>query len=162
VDVQTVNTRVTVLNNTLTAYQAVAMYQWIDCITGNDIPGATGKSFKATSSGSYRVRITYHGCVDYSECYELNNVGMENSNELSGWKIYPNPNNGLIEITFESTQRAIQLDLIEIHGSVLKTWTFSNTGHETIDLSEYSDGIYILKATTEDSTETVRVVKRAH
>jgi hypothetical protein len=84
----------------------------------------------------------------------------EPKENLQQVKVYPNPSQGLVEISFESTQSRIHLELIEIQGSVLNSWTFTNTNHETIDLSNYSAGIYMLRVSTDDKIETVRVVKR--
>lgn len=52
------DTAVTQSGNTLTAVEAGASYQWINCATNQPIAGATGQSFTPVSSGSYAVQIT--------------------------------------------------------------------------------------------------------
>ena len=46
-------------------------YQWIDCNTGSDIPGATESSFAPTVSGRYAVVITEGECEVTSSCVLL-------------------------------------------------------------------------------------------
>jgi uncharacterized repeat protein (TIGR03803 family) len=95
-----------------------------------------------------------------TELYGLNLNVNEPKENLQQVKVYPNPSQGLVEISFESTQSRIHLELIEIPGAKLNSWTFTNTNHETIDLSNYSTGIYMLRVSTKDNIETVRILKK--
>lgn len=63
---------VTALGATITANQASATYQWVDCNNGNaPIAGATSQSFTATTSGSYAVEVTLNGCSLLSACTDV-------------------------------------------------------------------------------------------
>jgi gliding motility-associated-like protein len=62
---------------TLTANQANASYQWINCTTGNAIAGAISPSFTATENGSYAVMITLNECCHAtSNCIAIKNIGV--------------------------------------------------------------------------------------
>ncbi|MEQ8624915.1 MAG: T9SS type A sorting domain-containing protein [Vicingaceae bacterium] len=85
---------------TITANNANATYQWLDC--GNNyaiIAGDTSQTFTATANGDYAVELTENACVDTSACVAIISVGLlEESvgNEL--FKIYPNPSNGILTV----------------------------------------------------------------
>lgn len=54
---------------TLQAVEPNATYQWINCSTGSNIPGANQQSFSPTSAGNYAVLvINAQGCQTQSDC----------------------------------------------------------------------------------------------
>jgi hypothetical protein len=112
--------------NTLTANQAGATYQWIDCNNNNaPISGATSQSFSPTSSGSYAVIVSTPSCSDTSACQTVAFAGID-AQDLSKqvFSIYPNPNHG--NFTIQSTEAGV-FELMDVAGRVLKTYTITNT-----------------------------------
>lgn len=83
---------VTAVGTTITANQASASYQWVDCNNGNaPIPGATSQSYTATANGSYAVEVTALGCTVLSACTDIcltdpsvSNVGTTITATVSG------------------------------------------------------------------------------
>ncbi|MCF6130114.1 T9SS type A sorting domain-containing protein [Flavobacterium sp. AS60] len=77
---------VTISGNTLTATQASATYQWIDCNNGNsDIAGATSRSYTPTVSGNYAVRVTNSsGCTVTSNCTVLTICNPATNPQITG------------------------------------------------------------------------------
>lgn len=64
-----VNADVTLVGTTITATQAGATYQWVDCDNGNaSIPGATSQSYTAVVTGNYAVEVTMGACTNTSPC----------------------------------------------------------------------------------------------
>lgn len=69
---------VTQNGSTLSASQAGALYQWIDCDNGNQaIAGETNQSFTPTVSGNYAVEITLSGCTVTSACTVIGYSGLD-------------------------------------------------------------------------------------
>ena len=91
--VKVVNPNMNVVDSVFQVVQANAVYQWINCATGANIPGAVNQSFIPTANGSYQCLITFEGCSDTSQCKSINDLGIEefDDNEVL---IFPNPNNG--------------------------------------------------------------------
>jgi hypothetical protein len=119
---------VTVSNNanTLTANQAGATYQWIDCNNNNaPISGANNQSFTPTTDGSYAVVVTLNGCVDTSACQTITITGLDTqaSSKLP-FSIYPNPNRG--NFTIQGTKGGV-FELIDVTGKVIHTYIITNT-----------------------------------
>ena len=71
--VNAVDSTVTPSGTTLTANQAGATYQWLDCDNGSAvIAGETNQSFSlASGSGNFAVEVSLNGCTDTSACYNL-------------------------------------------------------------------------------------------
>src|SRR5690606_35587806 len=67
-----VDDTVTLVDVTITAAQADAIYQWVDCNDNNAlIEDATSQSFTAVESGNYAVTITANGCTVLADCTEI-------------------------------------------------------------------------------------------
>ncbi len=137
-----IDSSVSVNNTTITANLSGASYQWIDCINGNTIIGATGQSYTPTTNGYYAVEITSNGCTSQSECVEIQSVGLT-ENSLSNWNLYPNPSNGKFYL-FGIGNTSVVADIINIEGKSIKKISLDKNQNE-IDLTNYPQGIYILK-----------------
>ncbi len=88
-------------------------YQWKR--NGNNISGATSRTYTATIKGKYKVEITYNGCSSLSESAEVTSSCNASvlSNEITSSEklsIYPNPSTGIITITYNSNS-AGKIDL---------------------------------------------------
>ncbi len=95
----------------LTADQAGASYQWVDCNSSfSPIAGATGQNYTAIANGSYAVIVDLGGCVDTSACQTVFGFGIENT--LSeNIQIFPNP--------------AEDIFYIQLHASSMETFTIT-------------------------------------
>ncbi|MDR9487789.1 MAG: hypothetical protein RI557_07020, partial [Salibacter sp.] len=111
---------ITNLTPTLIANLSGATYQWIDCDNGQPVDGATSDTFTPEDNGSYAVVITSGNCTDTSRCVEVLNtstedlIGGENS-----FKIYPNPTSGEFTMSFGSSAKNVEYELINAQGSVI-------------------------------------------
>ncbi len=74
-------------------------------------------------------------------------------------KVYPNPVKDKVNIIFKSDKSGdVQIALINILGSVVKTWEpfFVSAGERStsLDLSEIKSGVYVLKITRANQVAT--------
>ncbi|MDH4474514.1 MAG: T9SS type A sorting domain-containing protein [Fluviicola sp.] len=143
---------VTEVNNTITATQTGAAYQWIDCGNGNQpIAGATGIAFSPTVNGSYAVIITSGTCSDTSACTIISTIGLsEQTSVFIG--VHPNPGFDVVEVTASSN-----IQFIEIYAATGELIRLVQEA--TFDISNMARGIYLLKVTTNQGTGMVRLVK---
>ena len=78
------NNDVTQNDNTLTATQTVASYQWVDCDNENTIIiGEINQSFTTTSTGNYAVIVTINECGITSACSLIDFIGLGELNNTS-------------------------------------------------------------------------------
>ena len=84
--------------------------------------------------------------------------------EMSVVKVYPNPNNGMINVQCTMNNAQLfngELQLFDMYGKMLDRWKMSGENME-LDLSSYAAGVYLLKLrNTQTATESVvKVVKQ--
>ena len=139
---------------TLTANQSGASYQWVDCDNGNaPISGETSQSFTPTVNGNYAVQITDNGCTEVSNCVLVNSVGIKTLENIT-IDIYPNPNNGIFTVSISQNLKDRAVEIYSPLGQlVYKTLLIEK--EEKIDLSNYPNGVYILKM----DKQTTRIIK---
>ncbi|MCB9360785.1 MAG: lamin tail domain-containing protein [Flavobacteriales bacterium] len=143
---------------TLTANQAGAAYQWLDCDNGNAIiPTETNQSFTATVNGNYAVEITVGSCVDTSACENITGVGIKEAatNVVS---IYPNPTNGMFTINLANTKETVSYTVTTLEGRIVEQANNVSQNNIQVNLTNESKGVYFL--IIQESNETVRNVHK--
>ncbi|WP_123812134.1 LamG-like jellyroll fold domain-containing protein [Mangrovimonas sp. DI 80] len=153
---------VSVEDNTLSANQEEASYQWLDCANANTaIEGANGQTFTPEASGTYAVEVTVGTCVTTSECVtvDINALGLE-ENLMDTLKVFPNPTSGNLNVALNSVYQSVEAQLVSITGKVVGQYQFNNTNEFQIELSQFNSGVYFLnlKADQLDAV-TIKVVK---
>jgi ELWxxDGT repeat protein len=146
-----VNAAVTESNMILTATQAGASYQWIDCNTNSEISGETNQSFTATVDGNYAVIVTDGLCIDTSACTTIAGLGIK-IEEQNNLVIYPNPTRS--NITVKSDEKIETILVFSASGQLIQT-----ENKNTFSVESLPAGIYFLKIQTEAGISTSRFVK---
>jgi hypothetical protein len=132
------------VSGTISANQAGAAYQWLDCGNGfATIAGATSQNYTPSANGSYAALINFGGCVDTSACVLINNVGLDET-ILNSAKVYPNPAQNAVNIEFLNNLNLDQVDLqiTDVAGKIITIpFNFSNSMVQ-LNISGLSNGIY--------------------
>ncbi|WP_055446591.1 LamG-like jellyroll fold domain-containing protein [Lacinutrix mariniflava] len=84
-------------------------------------------------------------------------LGINDNNKLSNISIYPNPTSRLLNIS-NIDGIELQLSIYDINGRLLLSKT-CNQDVNTIDISSFSNGMYLLKMKTAFGEVTKRVIK---
>jgi len=136
-------------------------YTWT--IDGQTYTGTTAQhTFTANGTYTYTLEVmddcgntdTYQGSVN------VQGIGIE---DLAGYgvDIYPNPNNGVFQLTFNSVlEQEIDIRILNTIGQVVYEETltgFSGEYNNTIDISREAVGVYTLQIITEEGTHTERI-----
>ncbi|SFT37393.1 Por secretion system C-terminal sorting domain-containing protein [Lishizhenia tianjinensis] len=132
-------------------------YQWLDCNNGNQaIAGETNATFNVTQNGSYALVVSNGTCTDTSECYIVDNVGIEN-NETSFIAISPNPTTGLVKISGNNIIK--EAVVFTTQGKQVNTIIQEDI--KSIDLTELPSGVYFVQLTSVDNQQhVIRLVKQ--
>ena len=77
--------------------------------------------------------------------------------DLTG--IYPNPSEEVITISADAIFSG-QVQLIDIDGKVIWSGHFETSNSQSVDLSNYANGVYMLRIETPDGMVRKRVVKK--
>lgn len=135
-------------------------YQWL---TGSNIIllGSPVNS-NPMASGTYTlIGTNSDGCQGLASI----SFGVEECtslNELSGGNslvnVYPNPTNGLFTVSFPASYET-SIRVYDVNGRIVVSETIMD-GKTTINLNEFSNGVYYLKARSQNFVETVKIVKQ--
>jgi len=154
VTVNTVNNQVTHSFDSLYASQAGATYVWLDCATGNPIPGATGRTFRPTQNGLYSVLIfTTDGCNAESDCITVSNVGVSTT-VFDALTVAPNPASSVV--TIANIPTGSEVKMFDLTGKVV----YRANGKTTlaVNVSEFNDGVYMIQISNSNGITTKKVV----
>jgi hypothetical protein len=158
--VNTINNTVIQSNDSLTANQTGATYQWIDCNNGDSaIVGETNQLFVATVNGDYAVIVTINGCTDTSACTTIIGIGINENNFFNDISIYPNPTNNLVNINLGEGSSSVNLNLTSIDGKVIYESNINTEKIVTINLNNNSKGVYFLRVSNDKNHKVFKVIK---
>lgn len=74
-------------------------------------------------------------------------------------KVFPNPGNGVYHVVFENnSSKDMNLNVYTINSKKLLS-NYARDKALTLDLSDYPDGVYILKVQTEHTQQTLKLIK---
>ncbi len=131
-------------------------YSW----TGGD----SSQTLAVSNSGTYCVTvINANGCSS-SDCVEVQfSIGIESPELQSGFSIYPNPFNEVISLLFEEEISRAKYQLFSVEGRLILEKDLENISSGTavhISTSDLSGGIYFLKVSTKDWSNSRRILRR--
>lgn len=143
---------------TLTVNTIQEVTDWIDCSTGQTIPGQQGQStFTPAENGSYAAIMenTMTQCRDTSDCFTVGFVGIDEQN-MRDFQITPNPAYDQVNVLF--TGESARLTIRDAQGKqVFSQMIASGT---PVPLMTLESGVYLFRLETNHGTTTQRVVKQ--
>lgn len=77
--------------------------------------------------------------------------------ETNGLTIAPNPAKDNIQLLFDENISNVQVDLLQINGSVIHTYFFSNSS--SINISTLPRGVYLLRIVDAQKTYVQKLIK---
>lgn len=155
-----INTTVVVSGITLSSQQPTGTYQWVDCMNGfTSIPGAINPIFTPTVNGLYAlIIISQNGCTDTTACIPVTSVGNDEFINSIKSELVPNPVNDLLYINFHLYLKNIEITFSDLTSKVIRKENYYHINEIIINLSDLSEGIYLVKIEGENFIETKRIV----
>ena len=145
---------ITQVDFTLTS-SAAAGNQWM--LAGNDIPGATGQNHIALENGIYSVRVSNNDCVSENAIdQEVTGLGITDLSN-AGFSVAPNPSKGVFNVNMTNISNA-KVDVYNVLGALVYSTSIDSSSN-AINLSQFTNGVYVLKLQTEVGTFSTRLVK---
>ncbi|MFY0626814.1 MAG: T9SS type A sorting domain-containing protein [Reichenbachiella sp.] len=102
-------------------------------------------------TGEYKLHvIDNNGCVGtISKEVVINEIdacvtSIEDNNFEQIASVFPNPNTGVLNVNF-SSNKAVELEILDVQGRVLVQKELSNERTKKIDISDLSSGLFFLK-----------------
>jgi alpha-tubulin suppressor-like RCC1 family protein len=101
-----------------------------------------------SSSSTIPVQITVAGCALGNEAFNKTPINL-----------YPNPTNG--RVTLNNSEAQYQsVAVYNYLGQEVTQQKLNESNNQTVDLSSFSNGVYLFKLQSENSSETLKVIKR--
>jgi|GEM_PF-1202074 len=121
-------------------------------------PGDSCKPTGLTTKGVFPVDFKgANYSVSNIDAFGLN--GIENYNESMNLKIYPNPTTDRFTISFDHSNSAYYLEILNTVGQVILNKKLTNN-IEQIDLTGRSAGIYFVKIQSANNTIVKKIIKQ--
>ncbi len=141
---------ISVNGNTLTS-SANGGNQWY--FNGNPMNGFNTPSIQVTQSGNYYVVATNDlGCSVTSNITPFTATEIIENNFSDSFYLYPNPTTGIVRL---NTDRKVErIEVFNLSGQLLLV----TTGLD-FDLSEYSDGIYLVRVHCKQEISNYKLIK---
>ena len=96
--------------------------------------------------------------IDYVRIYQESALSIEDQNIFDGVKLFPNPVKDKLIIQVPTALLEAKATIYSIQGQELNSFIQKET-RKTIDLYYYNKGIYILKFTTNNRTNSYKILK---
>ncbi|MDX1447411.1 T9SS type A sorting domain-containing protein, partial [Lishizhenia sp.] len=133
-----------------------ATFQWLYCINMSFVTNQTGSTFTPQGNGDYALQVTNGSCVDTSDCFSINNVGIATENEAT-FNVYPNPTVGAFKVSFTEVNTGA-IVITDLQGKVMATTSFDTTNEVALDLTNAPKGVYFVTVTGTNGTAVERLV----
>jgi PKD repeat protein len=125
--------------------------------------GVSAGSFNPTTAGLGTKTIAYsytdaNGCANTATNTIIVDACLGlGDNEIATVSVYPNPTDG--KLTLSNVVGNASFKVVSVSGQVVLSGVVSNTAN-TIDISSFENGIYVLQLTQEQGLQTIRIVKK--
>lgn len=97
--------------------------------------------------------------VDINAIEQLKPTAINNIPENGNISVFPNPNTGLINISFGNTVQKATIEIYNLQGALVFSNVLLNKSIETIDLTSNTDGIYIVKVIADGEYYEGKILK---
>ncbi|MDG1333377.1 MAG: T9SS type A sorting domain-containing protein [Crocinitomicaceae bacterium] len=156
--VETIDNTVSISGTTLTANQAGATYQWVDCDNGSAaISGETNAVYTPTATGNYAVEITVNNCIETSACTLVDFTSLDELT-IDGGVVFPNPVKDIFEIKNIQQFGTIEaIVLMDANGRVVQTISNDDS---SANIGHLDAGVYFLKISGEAGNSLISIVKK--
>lgn len=143
-EINYINSNVTLNNYTLFADDISLDYQWLECGGAfQEIIGESNYSFSPLQDGYYALIVsdTVTNCSDTSDCILVE--GLKVKDKLLEFIVYPNPSiDGKINLSYNDNLNFIKI--IDVLGKEISFSVTFNNGIYQLELINYSKGIYFM------------------
>jgi hypothetical protein len=120
-----------------------ATYQWIYCSDLTPVTNETQSQFIPQINGLYAVVVTNSCSSDTSDCKGVNTIGL-NEQFKTNVEIFPNPNNGMFTLKWNTLNHCAPMYISDIQGRILMTEILKDSEIK-IDLSSFCNGTYFIQ-----------------
>ncbi|WMN11394.1 T9SS type A sorting domain-containing protein [Marivirga salinae] len=147
-----------VSNNVLESSVEGDSYQWY--LNGEILEGERGKVLVAQESGEYSVEVSKANCTKISDAYTFSEEVLNANKALANAvHLYPNPVKDVLKIDMENIKE-IEVTIFTLSGKFMDKMNLNSEKEQSIDMSKFSKGTYLLQLKSGKGTITKRIIKQ--
>jgi len=138
-------------------YTDATMTDWIAYQTG--LPNVVVTELEISYNNNKLWAATFGRGLWNSDLYSV--VGIEEQNLSSEINIYPNPTNGLVNISFSEAASNVDIEVYDLLGKQVHHQNMGNITKgsiQTINLNGFADGIYNMRIATSKTTSNHKLL----
>lgn len=114
------------------------------------------------TAGTYQVKLYVENNIkswdEITKTVVVNSLS-NNQQTVHNFSVVPNPTTNSIFVNWKSNFDLIQYQISDIAGKIISSSSLSNNANE-IPMNNYSNGMYFLKISTEDSNQIIKIIKQ--
>ncbi len=147
------------VNNTQLTCNGSASNSYIWLLNGQSvgITNATNPNLTITQNGYYQVLFDSLGCKTISDSFNVNFVGLAETQKQILSSIYPNPNHGEFTLNFTQTNEPKTIEILDALGKLQATFITNNQTYQA-HLNHLAKGIYFVKINTPNAQQMVKLL----
>jgi hypothetical protein len=124
----------------------------LNCIEVDDVAWSTVSWIGVDAGASFSTNCN-------SAC-SSSAVGINESDIISVFSLYPNPASNNINIEFENEEETVNLQIMNVHGQSVFSKEYYNTDNIRVDIGSFSLGIYMANVTTQTERKVLKFIKK--
>ncbi|MGM0648025.1 MAG: T9SS type A sorting domain-containing protein [Bacteroidota bacterium] len=156
-EVTSIDSSVTVYQDSLFANQDSAIYQWLNCDSNYAaIPGANSQMFYPDNNGNYAVEIQLNGCMIISNCYNISGMHVK-SEEFKGVAVFPNPTQGTVNIDFPDMKQNVFVSVYDLTGSLINQISDENIKQLQFTIDR-PGGLYFIRILADNKEYSGKII----
>ena len=147
---------------TLAVQQGFDSYLWSN--GSNSYTTVISGAVAGVGTTIMKLIATKNGCAAFDEIIVTViscNVGIEDLNKI-GIYMYPNPTKGQFNIKFNTQEKNMQLDIINLQGQIIYSEELVDCNQlectKSINLSGYNKGLYIVRFSNKNFVQTAKLM----
>jgi hypothetical protein len=136
----------------------INLIEWMSLADSTILPNNEELVFQTMNSGDYMIIVTdVMGCTD-SLIVSVIFEGVNTPTPLV-YGMYPNPSNGVLNITLSNSSNNANIDIYDMQGRLIfNQGNFSGSGNIPLNLQDLQNGTYIMIINTDEGIGTSRIV----
>ncbi|HZV67979.1 MAG TPA: DUF6055 domain-containing protein [Saprospiraceae bacterium] len=142
-----IDTSITIVGNTLESNEPATIVQWYDCTTNLPVPGAIGRTFSPSVSGTYKAKFTsLSGCEAFTGCRTIILTGIDHQTEFIQWQIFPNPADDILNINIDhQLKQDVHVEILNTLGQQQMEQTILTKINNRIDVQSLPAGTFMIR-----------------
>ncbi|MEH6535694.1 MAG: T9SS type A sorting domain-containing protein [Psychroserpens sp.] len=142
------------------AANMVDFVQWGSSPNGRESVAVTKGIWTAGTFINIAPPYEFNGTItDFGVNFWATLLSVDDLDASSSFSVYPNPTNSILNIELNSSQTNLTYQVFDVLGKQVLIETLDTVNLSQIDVSNWNNGLYLIKISNGDKTETKRFIK---